>query len=83
MRLVSRADRGLFVRDREVFGQDIMVNTPIVADGAPRARGRSPKVGESTRALLSEIGYEVADIDSFAANGIVAATPAVASGDVE
>ncbi|TCK22172.1 CaiB/BaiF CoA transferase family protein [Pseudonocardia endophytica] len=44
--------------DAERFGQRRIVNTPLVADGAPRAHRRAPAVGEDTLALLAEIGIE-------------------------
>jgi crotonobetainyl-CoA:carnitine CoA-transferase CaiB-like acyl-CoA transferase len=71
------AARGMFVRDRERHGEDIMINTPIVADGAPRARGRAPLLGESTTALLAEMGYGPSQIDELVEAGVVGASDAV------
>jgi crotonobetainyl-CoA:carnitine CoA-transferase CaiB-like acyl-CoA transferase len=65
--------RDMFPRDRGRHHQDIMVNTPIIADGAPRARGRAPHLGETTGALLIELGYSEDDIRELAERGTVAA----------
>ncbi len=67
------AARGMFIRDPQRHGQEIIVNTPIISDGAPRARGRAPLLGESTSALLAEIGYSDNEIDDFVADGVVTA----------
>lgn len=63
--------RGMFVRDQDRHGQRIIVNTPVIADGAPRARGRAPELGQSTAALLAEIGYNESAIGELVAAGVV------------
>ncbi|MFF0222890.1 CaiB/BaiF CoA transferase family protein [Streptomyces sp. NPDC004629] len=66
------AARGLFVHDEERFAQPTIVNTPIVADGAPRARGRAPAVGADTIAILTELGYDDKRIADLVEEGVVA-----------
>jgi crotonobetainyl-CoA:carnitine CoA-transferase CaiB-like acyl-CoA transferase len=66
-------ERGVFVRDPEQFGDPTIVNVPIVADGAPRARGRAPELGDATVRLLKEVGYDDAAVDGLIAAGTVAA----------
>lgn len=70
------AARGMFPRDRERHGQDMIVNTPIIADGAPRARGRAPRLGESTGELLAELGYADDEIAELVDSGVIAAPAA-------
>lgn len=67
--------RGMFPRDRQKHVAPIVVNTPVIADGAPRARGRSPRLGETAPELLAEIGYSTDDIASLSDRGIIALTP--------
>lgn len=50
------AARGMFPSDAERFGHRCIVNTPLIADGAPRAQRRAPGIGQDTAALLSELG---------------------------
>jgi crotonobetainyl-CoA:carnitine CoA-transferase CaiB-like acyl-CoA transferase len=64
--------RGMFPRDPERHGQDTIVNTPIIADGAPRARGRAPRIGESTAAIMAEVGYETGEIRKLLCDGVIA-----------
>lgn len=64
--------RGMFPRDRAQHGQDIIVNTPIIADGAPRARGNAPRLGDSTAALLAELDYDDRGIQDLIDRGVVA-----------
>ena len=47
------------------------MNTPIVADGAPRARGPAPEVGADTLAILGELGYDDERIAALVEDGIV------------
>ncbi|MGY4711551.1 CaiB/BaiF CoA transferase family protein [Mycolicibacterium sp. CBM1] len=63
--------RGMFLHDEDRFGTPIMVNTPIHAEGAPRARGKAPAIGADTAALLGEIGYATEDVAALASAGIV------------
>jgi crotonobetainyl-CoA:carnitine CoA-transferase CaiB-like acyl-CoA transferase len=65
------AVRGMFLHDEVRHGSPIIVNTPIVSDGAPRARGRAPKVGEDTLRLLLDLGYTAEDIVSLSSAGVV------------
>jgi crotonobetainyl-CoA:carnitine CoA-transferase CaiB-like acyl-CoA transferase len=67
------AARGMFPADVERFGHRRMVNTPIVADGAPRAQRRAPTVGEDTRALLAEIGVDGLEIAALLRDHVVGA----------
>jgi crotonobetainyl-CoA:carnitine CoA-transferase CaiB-like acyl-CoA transferase len=74
------AHRGLFVRDPETFGQDIVVNTPIVSDGAPRAQRRAPYLGEQTESVLERVGYDAAQIDALRGSGVIRAHHAADAG---
>ncbi|MFF4507003.1 CaiB/BaiF CoA transferase family protein [Streptomyces sp. NPDC001401] len=65
------AARGLFVHDEERFAEPTIVNTPIVADGAPRARGRAPELGADTIAVLAELGYDDDRIAALVEDGVV------------
>ncbi|MBL1101514.1 CaiB/BaiF CoA transferase family protein [Streptomyces coffeae] len=67
------ATRGLFVHDEPRFGERTIVNTPIVSDGAPRARGPAPALGENTVAVLSELGYDGERITALVEAGVVGA----------
>jgi crotonobetainyl-CoA:carnitine CoA-transferase CaiB-like acyl-CoA transferase len=66
------AARGLFVHDENRFAEPTIVNTPIVADGAPRARGPAPEVGADTLAILGELGYDDERIAALVEDGVVA-----------
>jgi crotonobetainyl-CoA:carnitine CoA-transferase CaiB-like acyl-CoA transferase len=66
------AARGMFVHDEERHGEPTIVNTPIVADGAPRACGPAPELGQQTEAVLAELGYDAARVSALARAGIVA-----------
>ncbi|MGE3620794.1 MAG: CaiB/BaiF CoA transferase family protein [Acidimicrobiia bacterium] len=70
--------RGMFVRRPEDLGQPVLVNTPIVADGAPRITRRAPRAGEDTRALLGDLGLADDEIDALVAAGVVTADEPVA-----
>ncbi|MGW1561116.1 CaiB/BaiF CoA transferase family protein [Streptomyces sp. NPDC002144] len=65
------AVRGLFVHDEERFAEPTIVNTPIVADGAPRARGRAPELGADSAAVLAELGYGDEQIAALVEDGVV------------
>jgi crotonobetainyl-CoA:carnitine CoA-transferase CaiB-like acyl-CoA transferase len=64
--------RGMFPRDPTRHGQATVVNTPIISDGAPRAHGKAPRLGESTAALLSELGYAERDVEELLSVGVIA-----------
>jgi crotonobetainyl-CoA:carnitine CoA-transferase CaiB-like acyl-CoA transferase len=68
--------RGLFVHDEERHGEPIIVNTPIVSDGAPRARGAAPELGQDTEAVLADLGYDGQRISALVEAGVVAVAPA-------
>ena len=65
------AARNLFPQDPEQFGHARMVNTPVVSEGAPRARGRAPGIGADSHALLAELGMEREQIDSLVKAGVI------------
>jgi crotonobetainyl-CoA:carnitine CoA-transferase CaiB-like acyl-CoA transferase len=67
--------REMFPSDAERFGHRRIVNTPIVADGAPRARRRAPAVGEDTHALLGELGVAEAEIEVLLREHVVGGAP--------
>jgi crotonobetainyl-CoA:carnitine CoA-transferase CaiB-like acyl-CoA transferase len=76
--------RGMFPRDEARYGQETIVNTPIIADGAPRARGKAPRIGESTSGLLAELGYDDQQIEALLRDRVVAAAqPETVSDTVE
>lgn len=64
--------RGIFLHAPKRHGQPTMVNTPIISDGAPRARGHAPALGQDTAALLAELGYDAGRIARLARDGVVA-----------
>lgn len=68
-------ERGTFIRlqvgDREV----VYVNTPVVGDGAPRIQQPAPRLGESTRRVLREAGYDDPSIDDLVKSDIVMESP--------
>ncbi|MPY55679.1 CaiB/BaiF CoA transferase family protein [Streptomyces spongiae] len=68
--------RGIFPKDPQRHGEPVIVNTPVVADGAPRARGGAPRLGESAPALLAELGYSAEDIQQLVDAGVIAGTDA-------
>lgn len=68
------AERGIFLRAPERHGEPVMVNTPVIADGAPRARGRAPKLGQDTASLLAELGYDSARVARLARDGVIGVT---------
>ncbi|SHL52386.1 Crotonobetainyl-CoA:carnitine CoA-transferase CaiB [Pseudonocardia thermophila] len=66
-------ERGMFPSDADRFGHPCIVNTPVVADGAPRARRRAPGIGEDTRALLAEIGVDGPEVERLLRERVVGA----------
>ncbi len=48
------------------------VRQPILVDGQVMPRRRAPDLGEDTRALLGELGYDSADLDEMEREGVVA-----------
>ena len=76
--------RGMFPRDEARYGQETIVNTPIIADGAPRARGKAPRIGESTAEILAELGYDDRTVEALLRDHVVAAVkPEIVSGTAE
>jgi crotonobetainyl-CoA:carnitine CoA-transferase CaiB-like acyl-CoA transferase len=65
------AVRGVFQHDEERFGTPIIVNTPIISDGAPRARGRAPGIGDDSSRLLYELGYTEVEIAWLSSANVV------------
>jgi hypothetical protein len=43
----------------------------VLADGAPRARGRAPRLGQSAPKLLAELGYDNERIRQLVDDGII------------
>jgi crotonobetainyl-CoA:carnitine CoA-transferase CaiB-like acyl-CoA transferase len=68
--------RGLFVHDEARHGEPIIVNTPIISDGAPRARGAAPGLGWDTAAVLADLGYDERRVGALVEAGVVAVAPA-------
>ena len=77
------AVRGMFPSDVERFGHARMVNTPLIADGAPRARRRAPRLGEDTVTLLTEVGMADQEIRGLMHDGVVGVTVALSPVDAE
>jgi crotonobetainyl-CoA:carnitine CoA-transferase CaiB-like acyl-CoA transferase len=65
------AARNLFPHDPDRFGQERMVNTPLVSDGAPRARSRAPGVGADSSVLLGELGMDESQIARLVQEGVI------------
>lgn len=65
------ASRNLFPHDPERFGQERMVNTPVVSDGAPRARARAPRAGADSLELLFELGLGEDEIARLVQAGVI------------
>jgi crotonobetainyl-CoA:carnitine CoA-transferase CaiB-like acyl-CoA transferase len=65
--------RGLFVHDEQRHGEPTIVNTPIISDGAPRARGAAPELGRDTLTVLTELGYDERHFRALIEAGVVAA----------
>lgn len=76
------AARGLFPRDPEHLGQSLVVNTPLLSDGAPRARTGAPGVGADSYAILGELGLDDREIRGLADAGVIGADLPVVAGDV-
>jgi crotonobetainyl-CoA:carnitine CoA-transferase CaiB-like acyl-CoA transferase len=66
--------RGLFASDPELTPH-VLVNSPLVADGAPRIRGRGPRCGEDTLALLAELDVGETEARQLVADRVVAVDP--------
>jgi CoA:oxalate CoA-transferase len=65
--------RNMFPSDVERFGHPRIVNTPLIADGAPRAQRRAPSLGEDTVALLEELGLDDREIAALVGDEVVGA----------
>ncbi|MBB5135620.1 crotonobetainyl-CoA:carnitine CoA-transferase CaiB-like acyl-CoA transferase [Thermocatellispora tengchongensis] len=65
------AARDMFPSDVERFGHRRIVNTPLIADGAPRAQRRAPGIGQDTIALLRELGIGVQEIKALLRDQVV------------
>ena len=56
--------------DHELIGQFPIYGTPMRADpGLARVRGRAPNLGEHTRAVLTELGLSLDEIEKFGDDG--------------
>ena len=66
------AARNLFPEDPDRFGQERMVNTPLVTDGAPRARAKAPRIGADSSVLLDELGMDESEIAQLVQQGVIA-----------
>jgi CoA:oxalate CoA-transferase len=75
------AVRDMFPRDPDRFGHQQIVNTPLIADGAPRAQKRAPALGEDTVGLLRELGIEDDEIDALVRDHVVGADAVTSSLD--
>ncbi|MCD2114899.1 CaiB/BaiF CoA transferase family protein [Rhodococcus rhodochrous] len=67
------AVREMFPSDVERFGHRRIVNTPLIADGAPRAQRGAPDIGQDTVALLSEVGLGYQEICALLSDQVVRA----------
>jgi crotonobetainyl-CoA:carnitine CoA-transferase CaiB-like acyl-CoA transferase len=67
------AVRDMFPSDVERFGHARIVNTPLIADGAPRAQRRAPALGEDTAELLGELGLDDQEISELLDDHVVCA----------
>jgi crotonobetainyl-CoA:carnitine CoA-transferase CaiB-like acyl-CoA transferase len=78
------AARGMFPGDVERFGHHRIVNTPLIADGAPRAQRRAPGLGQDTVALLGELGIGDREIRAMVRNQVLGgAAEALSTVDAE
>jgi crotonobetainyl-CoA:carnitine CoA-transferase CaiB-like acyl-CoA transferase len=72
---LEQAARSPVATERETFvpaGQAPMVRLPWRVDGGVVATGRpAPTLGEHTREILLEIGYDAGEVDELAADGSV------------
>lgn len=60
--------------DDPVLGRLRTVDTPLKIEGHPKgARSGAPRLGEHTRAILEEAGFDAAEIDSLIEGRVVAA----------
>ncbi|MGB9225552.1 MAG: hypothetical protein WCB80_20255, partial [Mycobacterium sp.] len=66
------AARNLFPEDPAQFGQERVVNTPVVSDGAPRARAKAPRMGADSSVLLRELGMDESEIEQLVHQGVIA-----------
>jgi crotonobetainyl-CoA:carnitine CoA-transferase CaiB-like acyl-CoA transferase len=54
-------------------GSTTMIATPIDFHGAPsEQRSHAPRLGQHTREVLTELGFEAASIDELVSRGVVA-----------
>lgn len=63
--------RRIFVRE-ESLEHPVLVNTPVVSDGAPGIRGRAPRLGEDTTSLLRELGVADEEIEQLLEARVIA-----------
>jgi crotonobetainyl-CoA:carnitine CoA-transferase CaiB-like acyl-CoA transferase len=64
--------RGMFPQVTDEHGTVRLVNTPIIADGAPRIRTLAPAMGAHTVPVLIELGLTGTEIEELLQQGIVA-----------
>ncbi|WP_021591395.1 CaiB/BaiF CoA transferase family protein [Actinomadura welshii] len=65
------AIREMFPSDVDRFGHHRIVNTPLISDGAPRARHKAPGIGQDTVTLLRELGIDDQGIGALLRDQVV------------